>query len=253
MNEKQIKWFYNELNNRNKKIFFNRFERIYGQLDFKDKDVLDFGCGCGALGLETVLNRGAKSLTGIDLHSEWIKFANENLEVNYSQYKNNVSFFNCDIDSLPENMKYDIIISKEVFEHVDDLASAIKSMKSRLRNGGMIVSGFGPLYNSPMGHHKRFTYQFPFAHIFLNERYLFKKLNEIKMDNKYKNLNDLGLNGLSFKKYKEILLKGHDLEVIFFETNVNERFINILFKFLSKIPFLNEYFTHNIYIILLKK
>jgi len=73
------------------------------------------------------------------------------------------------------------------------------------------------------------------------------------MDNKYKNLNDLGLNGLSLKKYKEILLKGHDLEVISFETNVNERFINIPFKLLSKIPFLNEYFTHNIYIILLKK
>ena len=253
MNKEQISWFYNELNNRNKKVFFNRFKKIYSQLDFKGKDVLDFGCGCGALGLETILNKEAKSLVGLDLHTEWIKFAKQNLEVNYPQLQDKVSFFNCGIDMLPENMKFDLIISKEVFEHVDDLGSAINSMKGRLRSGGMIISGFGPLYNSPLGHHKRFTFKFPFAHIFFTEKYLFKKLNGVKKDIEYKNLSDLGLNGLSFRKYKEILLKDNDLEIVAFKTNVSDRrFINIFFILLSKIPFLSEYFTHNIYCILLK-
>tara|TARA_B100001027_G_scaffold207113_1_gene171258 strand:- start:1591 stop:2355 length:765 start_codon:yes stop_codon:yes gene_type:complete len=254
LNKEQIDWFDNELNIRNKKVFFNRFEKIYSQLNFKDKDILDFGCGCGALGLETVLNRDANSLTGIDLHTEWIKFAKENLEINYPQLQEKVSYFNCDIDLLPDNTKFDLIISKEVFEHVDDLKSAINSMKGRLKSGGMIVSGFGPLYNSPMGHHKRFTFKFPFAHILFSEKYLFKRLNSVNKDAKYKNLNDLGLNGLSFRQYKEILLTNNDLEVIAFETNVSDRkFINSIFTFLSRIPFLTEYFVHNIYCVLYKK
>ena len=55
------------------------WKRLGDKPNFKEKSVLDFGCGHGALSIEAA-ELGAKEVTGIDLEDELLDFANKNLQ-----------------------------------------------------------------------------------------------------------------------------------------------------------------------------
>lgn len=152
----------------------------------------------------------------------------------------NTNYKNLDINH------FDMIISKASLEHVLDLQSLLFEMKNKLSIGGKILVGFGPLYNSPWGDHNRLKHRLPWAHVFFSEKLLIKNLNK-KRKVQIKSIHDLGLNGLSLKKYKEIFNSVSGLELIDFRTNVSTKLLNKIFIVLAYIPFLKEYFTHNIY------
>ena len=69
----EIFWFKNEFNNRNAKVFFNRFKEI----EYTDLKILDLGCGAGALAIDCALNKGASKVIGIDLYNDAIISANK--------------------------------------------------------------------------------------------------------------------------------------------------------------------------------
>lgn len=73
------------------------------------KDVLDVGCGIGAIGIE-FSKRGANSVTGLDISEEHIRLSNLNIERNNV---NNMSVIQSDLyDQLdPDQQKFDIIAS----------------------------------------------------------------------------------------------------------------------------------------------
>ena len=60
--DSQIEWFNNERNARNHKVFFSRFNN----LKLKDKRILDFGCGCGALAVDCLLKYDASFVMGVE-------------------------------------------------------------------------------------------------------------------------------------------------------------------------------------------
>ena len=70
--------YFNYSRNENKK-FWKRVEEVP---NFKNKSVLDFGCGHGALSIDIAL-LGAKFVHGIDLEDKPLEFANKNLIKNY--------------------------------------------------------------------------------------------------------------------------------------------------------------------------
>ena len=86
LNKKDIDYFnFGKLENE------KFWRRLGGEPVLKDKNILDFGCGHGALCVDMAKN-GAKHITGIDLEDNLISFANENLNNNYDYLLNKISF-----------------------------------------------------------------------------------------------------------------------------------------------------------------
>jgi len=126
-------------------------ERFPEGIKFKDKTVLDLGCGHGALSFHAI-EEGAKSVLGIEVNSTLINFSNKLLNRQFSKYKNNVSFLKADINDLESN-KFDIIVCQATFEHILDPYSCLEGIELSLKQEGKAYIGFADLYNSPWGDH----------------------------------------------------------------------------------------------------
>ncbi len=104
-------------------------------IDFKNKSVLDMGCGTGILGI-LCAKKEAKNVLGIDIEEWAFNNANENIQLNNVQ---NMQVLCGDATLLGEE-KYDIILAN-INRNI--LLDDIKNYVSVLKDGGTILlSGF---------------------------------------------------------------------------------------------------------------
>lgn len=245
LSKKDIDYFnYSQLEN---KKFWRRLNE---DPNLKNKSILDFGCGHGALSID-IANLGAKSVYGIDLEDSPLEFAKENLKKNYQYLEHNIKFEKLDILNGSFNQKFDLIVSKDTFEHTINLQEVLKKMKNILNDGGKIYLGFGPLYNFYNGDHGRLNMHLPWLHLLFSENFLINRINK-KENLNVKKIQDLGLSKYSLQEYKNFFEKS-GLKIKYFKTNLSDHPFSIVFNILSKIKFLREYFTYNIYCILEKQ
>ena len=225
------------------------WKRLGGKPNVKGKVILDIGCGWGGLSLE-LAQSGAQRVIGIDLTKSRINFCKEHLKQNFPHLQNCLEYHCCELADLKLNEAVDIIVSKDTFEHVENLEQLLIDIASVLRPNGIVMSGFGPLYNSYFGDHKATDAKLPWFHLLLPESYLIRRLNK-KRGLSLSNIKDLGLNKLSFKDYLSIF-ENAPLNTEYFVTNGSERIASKIFRILARVPFLREYFTQSIYIIMRK-
>src|ERR671918_2912922 len=64
---------------------------------------------------------------------------------------------------------FDLVLSKNTFEHVADPAAYVDVMRSHVAPGGRVVIGFSPLWKSPLGGHIGFMTKLPWAHLLFPE------------------------------------------------------------------------------------
>lgn len=225
------------------------WRRLGGMPELKEKKILDFGCGHGALAIE-LARSGAKYVLGIDLEEKLLKFANENLSLNNSTYREKVNFKNINILENDIKQKFDLIVTKDTFEHSPNLPKILEKMYDLLDKGGKVYVGFGPLYNFYNGDHGRTNLPFPWLHLFFSENFIINRHNK-KNNFKINKIQDLGLSKYSLKEY-ENFFENSKFKIIYYKTNLSDHPISPVFNLLSKIKFLKEYFTYNIYCILEK-
>lgn len=218
--------------------------RLGGKPNLRGKICCDIGCGHGSLVInmasEMHTSGGGGKVLGFDLDEKRTEFAKENLQKNFPHLVEYVSFHCADFRDAGE--KFDVITSKDACEHILYLREMLLSVKEKLSHGGYFYTGFGPLYNSFNGGHDRFNNtlwdnKLPWGHLFIpqTKEELYAK----------------GLNGLSLEEYKEIF-HGIGMEVVSFNVNVSKNKIMKLLTLLSRIKFLREYCSCNIYAILRK-
>ena len=237
--------YFNYGNIENKKFW----KRLNGRPDFENKSILDFGCGHGSLCVD-IAQSGANLVTGIDLNKKLIKFARENLSANYNSLSKKIKFEEKDLLKDNFDKKFDIIVTKDTFEHSLNLPDILNKFYDLLNDGGRAYIGFGPLYNSYNGDHGRTQLKLPWLHIILSEKTIINRYNK-KNSNKINRIEDLGLSKYSFKDYKQMFSESK-FDIDYFITNQSDHPIGKAFNILSKINFLKEYFTFNIYCILKK-
>jgi 2-polyprenyl-3-methyl-5-hydroxy-6-metoxy-1,4-benzoquinol methylase len=106
-------------------------------IKFKDKEILDFGCGPGYL-IEQLLKLNCKKVFGLD-------FSDESIESVNSKFSNSNRFAKAvGVKVLPSELaadSIDLVMGVEVFEHLNDeqLASTIKEIYRVMRQGAHVV------------------------------------------------------------------------------------------------------------------
>ena len=148
----KLKTFYNKVYKKGESKHFTSFvtkgtptdevKEIIKELSWKNKSVLDVGCGTG-LFAHKVSKLGPKQVLGID-------FSKEAIEIAIQTHKNNNLQYQV-LDVKEIKSKYDVIVSLGTLEHMDDPLKTLKILKKHLtKNGKLIVTS--PNWTNPRGY-----------------------------------------------------------------------------------------------------
>ncbi len=139
------------------------FRRFFDPALVSGKDVLDFGCGTGALSF-VVTQLGAKSCIGIDLNQSQIEEARRRVRhepISFQCATNTVSI------DLPDE-SVDVIACFDVLEHIMEYRAIVPEWHRVLRRDGRILIHWQPWFH-PYGHHVHGYIPLPWVHLFLND------------------------------------------------------------------------------------
>ncbi|MDP4180009.1 MAG: class I SAM-dependent methyltransferase [Bacillota bacterium] len=226
---------------------------------FKDKVVLDIGCGAAGKTLYYA-SIGAKKVYGIDVVPRYEKDAyalarEKGLEDRFQFILGDASKMDFQDNS------FDIIIVNDAMEHVAEPLKVLNECNRVLKKGGRIYLNFPP-YHHPFGAHLSDAIGFPWVHLFFSEKTLisvYKDLVKALPDGKERinfriSKNESGneyfsyINKMTIKRFSKILPKT-DFNILYYK----EVPLRNIFSILTKVPVLKEGFVKMVVCILEKK
>jgi 2-polyprenyl-3-methyl-5-hydroxy-6-metoxy-1,4-benzoquinol methylase len=220
------------------------WRRIGTTVDLEGRRVLEIGCGFGALSFQA-LDRGARQVTGIDLDASRIAFARGYLEAHRPDRLEAVTFQALPLHELHAEAMFDIVLSKDTFEHVEGLARLLQEAHCRLEPGGMLVFGFSPLYYSPNGDHGRYRLPLPWLHAVLPDPLLFRWASR-RLGQPIRSAAQVGLNCITTRKFLQ-MLEGGGWEQLSLRINPIAHPLCGVFNLLRRLPPLEKFFTIGVY------
>tara|TARA_B100001758_G_C18415598_1_gene619303 strand:+ start:47 stop:916 length:870 start_codon:yes stop_codon:yes gene_type:complete len=222
-----------------------------------NKTYIDVGCGYGGL-LIGLAYQGAKRVVGLDIMKRRINAASE-IAKRFSLSDKSL-FLNQSISEYNSSEKFDVLVSTEALEHIDDPGKFIRESSDLIKNDGSIIFIFGDLFHSPFGDHCNgfMRIPIPWKGAIFNERAILKLREEcFRPSDPAMKFQDIegGLNKMRFSEFINYV-NCSDLTFKQLEINPNLKqypLIYHLFKFFIKIPLLMDYFVMSVYAELTKK
>lgn len=226
----------------------------------ENTSVLEIGCGEGG-NLVPFLKRGCKRIVGIDMAPNKI----QNAKDYFSKQENheNISFICDDIYNIDpaELGKFDIIITRDVLEHIHGQERFMQFVKEFLKPDGKFFLGFPPWHNPFGGHQQmcksKFLSRLPYFHIL--PRFMYKGILKMfgEKDKTLEVLLEIKDTQITIERFERILRKENykkDKRVFYFiNPNYEVKFgmkPKISWKFISSIPYLRNFLiTTNYYVI----
>jgi SAM-dependent methyltransferase len=221
--------------------------------------VLEIGCGEGG-NLKPFLDKGC-TVTGIDILQGKI----DNAKRFFADHPNkaNLELLAMDIyEAGPEHSgKYDLIIMRDVLEHIHDHVRFMAFVSSLLKPGGLFFLGFPPWQNPFGGHqqmcHSKILSKLPYVHLLPGKMYpwLLRLANE--PGGRIADLLEIRHTRITIEKFKKLVKTG-DYEVlkeVFWFINPNYK-IKFGLKprkqsvVISTIPWVRNFFITTCYYIL---
>ena len=183
--------------------------------------------GCGEAGVTKAFARLGMPCTGIELHPGRVKIAQKMLSEEIESGQVSIIQRNIyDIDPQTDlNYQFDVIVLKDVIEHIPDQKKFLGVLRSFLKPDGVVFFGFPP-WQMPFGGHqqaceKKILSYWLYLHLLPMPLYLFvlKLFGESKKHRDHlKEIKELGLSIERFERF----LKANNYEVkrnTFFLTN----------------------------------
>jgi len=134
---------------------------------FRDKRVLDMGCGAAGKSLYYV-TLGAKSVTGVEIVKHY-KAEAEALAEKLS-LSDRFEFITASALDIPfPDGSFDTIIMNDFMEHISDPEAALTEAMRLLASGGRIYINFSPYYH-PYGAHLWDAISIPWVHSLFSEK-----------------------------------------------------------------------------------
>ncbi len=216
---------------------------------FRDKHVLDMGCGAAGKSLYFA-SLGAASVTGVDIVARYEAEAVALAEK--LGYADKFKFVCASADALPfADESFDTVIMNDFMEHVSDPEAALREAMRLIKKDGRIYINFPPYYH-PTGAHLSDTIHMPWVHMILSEKQLVAAYKELvrglpdeaeRLDlrlSKDENGNEtLGyINKMTLKRFHKIL-KTLNITPVYYREIALRRY----FKLFAKMPLLKEMFV----------
>jgi len=146
---------------------------------FKDKVVLDIGCGAGGKTIYYA-SKGVKRIVGVEILGKYREEA-ENLAKKYDM-DDKFEFVCADAAKTPfEDETFDTIIMNDAMEHVDEPEKVLDECYRILKKNGKLYLNFPP-YNHPYGAHLSDAIGMPWVHVFFSEKTLIETYKELVKD-----------------------------------------------------------------------
>lgn len=223
--------------------YWRRFGR---RPDFEGSVSLDLGSGVGAMAVE-MAEEGADVL-GIELHQERVEFSNRHVASRYPALAKRVQFRNAALADIELREHFDYVVSKDTFEHVEDLAGMLRFLHDVLKPGGEIWTGFSPMWFSPNGDHGLAGGRLPWVHLLLPRGRVLARMSK-KTGREISSLQDVDLNGLSPRQFRRYVDEA-GLEIAFIKYNAGDKLGLKVMRGARRLPGLERYFTAGIYAVL---
>ncbi|AZQ62840.1 class I SAM-dependent methyltransferase [Flammeovirga pectinis] len=175
--------------------------------------VLEIGCGEGGV-LKAFLERGCYGM-GIELSLPRVELANQFLEEYINQGKAQVigkNVYDIDVDKeLGE--KFDLIILKDVIEHIPNQEKIIHHFRNFLKPKGKIFFGFPP-WQMPFGGHQQICSskvlsKVPYFHLLPKSIYKWILKNGNVSKGHVRELLEIKDTGISLERFERICKKEH--------------------------------------------
>tara|TARA_Y100000590_G_scaffold466904_1_gene643836 strand:+ start:2100 stop:2963 length:864 start_codon:yes stop_codon:yes gene_type:complete len=237
-----------------------KFDSRFKNSVFKGKETktyIDVGCGFGGLVL-ALAKEGAKKVVGLDIMKRRIDLARKS--ATSLSLGDKCVFLNQDISSYDCTEKFDVLISTEALEHIDDPGRFIKRASNLIKKNGSIVLIFGDLFHSPFGDHCNdfMKLRVPWKGVLFNEKAILQLREEcFRPHDPVDRFQDIegGLNKMRFSHFLDYV---DDAGLTFKQLEINPNLkqyslIYYLFKIFLKIPFISDYFVMSVYADLIKK
>lgn len=220
-----------------------------------DARILEIGCGTGGV-LAAFLERGYQG-AGVDISSYSLDFAKEKL-ADYIQSGQLIMVAKDIYQIDPEtelNGKFDLIVLKDVIEHIPHQERLLEKMKDLLRPGGAIYFGFPP-WQMPFGGHQQMCHskilsRLPYFHLLPMPVYksVLKAFKETPDE-----LIEIKETGISIERFEKIVknagykITGKEFFVInpiyIYKFNMKVRKQS---KIIGSIPYLRNFFTTSVF------
>jgi ubiquinone/menaquinone biosynthesis C-methylase UbiE len=219
------------------------WRRFASRPAFDGRRVLDLGCGVGAMTLEMAAE-GAHVL-GVDLDDKLIAWARDHTASR--SVKGSMEFVVADVRELASRGDIDLVLSKDTFEHIDDVPGVLRSLRGLLTPEGSIWTGFSPLYYSPWGDHERTGMKLPWAHTLPWP--IVRRVAERYRKKPTRTLGDIGLNGMTPAQFRRYVADaGFAFQSVLY--NRGDKRLMSTFSYLRRFALLERYTTIGIYAVL---
>jgi len=240
--DERFKRRYHEYDVESTRRFFGRFG---GFLELRGKSMLDVGCGRGAVCLEAA-RRGAARVVGTDLH---IPPQASRLMAEDHGAADKVVLLETD-GTLRElgDERFDIVISKDSFEHYANPEAFVHTLAGVVEPGGMLAVGFGPLWKSPTGGHIEYMTSLPWAHLLFPEEVVMAERRRFRPEEDARRFEEIrgGLNRMTLRRFERIM-GSSGLERVYYATNVSDNPVVRAMGVASALPGFREFLTANVY------